>query len=67
MACISHECYDCGEWWSDNSLHSECPKCGSWDSIGHFDEPPEPEEDLDFEDDDAPFDDGVGGIDLMPE
>lgn len=38
MACMSHECLDCGEWWFDNEPRSDCPKCGSSNTIGFFDE-----------------------------
>jgi len=38
MACMEHACRNCGHMWFDNSMDRECPKCGSNESVSHFDE-----------------------------
>lgn len=38
MACMEHECCECGHVWFDNSMNRECPVCGSKDTTRHFDE-----------------------------
>jgi predicted nucleic acid-binding Zn-ribbon protein len=42
MACMEHECADCGHVWFDNEppAASPCPKCGSHDVSHFFDEEP---------------------------
>ena len=52
MACIEHECGDCGEIFMDNNSGGRCPTCGSHDVSSFFDEesgasePEEQDEDL---------------------
>jgi predicted nucleic acid-binding Zn-ribbon protein len=38
MACMEHECGECGLWWFDNRLKGPCPDCGSKIVISKFDE-----------------------------
>ena len=40
MACMDHECLDCGEQWFDDKLHPACPNedCQSENVTNHFDE-----------------------------
>jgi len=38
MACMTHECNECGAMWHDNKTHSKCPKCGSDDVYSEYDE-----------------------------
>jgi Zn finger protein HypA/HybF involved in hydrogenase expression len=38
MACLEHECMDCGEFWMDNDPRGICPECGSTDVHTDFDE-----------------------------
>lgn len=47
MACMEHECADCGHYDMDNRRWSRCPKCGSTRVTNWFDEPPE--EHLDYD------------------
>jgi len=35
MACMEHDCRDCGEMWFDNKPDGECPKCEST-NVAHF-------------------------------
>lgn len=54
MACLDHECRECGEMWADNDYTSECPTCGALNKTTFFDEWPEPreeEEEVDENDD----------------
>lgn len=57
MACLDHECRECGEMWADNDYTSECPACGALNKTTFFDEDPEPhpeylEEEPEEDDDD---------------
>lgn len=55
MACMDHECLDCGEWWADNSTDRECPFCGSMNTTMFFDEYPEPHpEEEEWEEEEEP-------------
>jgi len=39
MACMEHECCECGTIWFDNKRYGTCPKCGSSSVSDTFDEP----------------------------
>jgi rubrerythrin len=43
MACMEHECHECGYLWHDNTPRGNCPQCGAWDVGHYFDEVPEVE------------------------
>ena len=56
MACLDHDCNECGYMWHDNIRFSNCPKCGSTNSHVTFDEYPDydyfEEDDEEYEEDD---------------
>jgi predicted nucleic acid-binding Zn-ribbon protein len=53
VACMEHDCAECGATWHDNQRHPACPKCGSTNVSSHFDEYPEREMDYDREDEEC--------------
>jgi predicted nucleic acid-binding Zn-ribbon protein len=55
MACLDHECVDCGFAWMDNQKAFGCPRCGGRVS-NDFDEDLHDHEDDREEDDDEPED-----------
>lgn len=40
MACIEHECFECGHLWTDNEYANQCPECKSTEVSNWFDESP---------------------------
>jgi len=39
MACIEHDCKECGAYWADNGpRYQDCPECGSHETVYTFDE-----------------------------
>lgn len=38
MACMEHECLQCGYIWFNNTYNSSCPECGSRIALHYFDE-----------------------------
>lgn len=38
MACLEHDCHDCGHVWFDNNLSRRCPMCCSHNTSRLFDE-----------------------------
>ena len=38
MACMEHDCAECGHVWFDNVPRRRCELCGSWNVAHFFDE-----------------------------
>jgi predicted nucleic acid-binding Zn-ribbon protein len=49
MACMEHECRDCGHVWFNNTAREKCPRCLGCDVANYFDE--EFDHDDDYPDD----------------
>ena len=59
MACMEHECENCGEAWFDNKASGQCSACGSSEVRSFFDEVPDSQN----ESDEAPWDVVLGRYD----
>ena len=53
MACMEHQCRNCGNNWFSNASHAACAKCRSTNVAHYWDEAPDAWEDEDPDDDET--------------